>query len=107
MQIQDAPHFRDPLRMLVGPVAAGNDDFALRTVEMAAPIGNDAVAADGFSAVQVSSQATVSQNRVIGNAFGEGKFIEVFHETVLRVEEINTVRHSLQWRSGGGWFYCR
>ena len=42
---QDPPRLGNPLGIPIGPVVAGNDHFALRAVEVAAPVGHDTVGA--------------------------------------------------------------
>ena len=82
MQIENPFHLCDPLGMLVGPMPAGDDDFTLRSIEMAAPVGDDAVAADGFGVTQISALAAVAQNGVVGNSLGERQFVQIFYETM-------------------------
>jgi hypothetical protein len=52
----------------VGGVRGRHDEFALRSVEMAAPVGHDAVGAHGFRVVLVPAFATVAHDRVIRDA---------------------------------------
>jgi hypothetical protein len=43
MLAQDAAHLGDGLEILVGGVRGRHDEFALRAVEVAAPVGYDAI----------------------------------------------------------------
>ena len=49
-------------------VARWHDEFALRAVEVAAPIRHDAVGAHGFGAVPISSLFTVAADDVVWDA---------------------------------------
>ena len=44
MKEENAAHFRDPLRILVGTVTGGDDARRLGAVEVRTPIGDDAAA---------------------------------------------------------------
>ena len=45
-----------------------HDEFALRAVEVAAPVGHDAVGAHGFRLVLVPAFAAIAHDRVIRDA---------------------------------------
>ncbi len=47
---------------------ARNDQLAFGAVQVAAPVGNDAVAAHRFGAVEVSSLTPIPDNGVEGNS---------------------------------------
>lgn len=49
-------------RVLIGPMTAWNDEFALISIEVAAPVGNDAIGADGFGRIKITTLATITND---------------------------------------------
>src|SRR6266404_2536914 len=67
-RLENPPDFGDPLRRVFGAVICRDDQFRLSTIQMRAPIRDDAI-----TAVWRIAFATVADDRVIGNASGERK----------------------------------
>src|SRR4051794_16180853 len=84
--IEDPPDLRDALRVAVGPVVAGHDDFTLRAIEVAAPVWHDAIGTLGRRFVLVATLAPVGDDRVIRDAFYERDGVDGGDEAVVRVE---------------------
>ena len=60
MQAEDAVHLLDGRRILVGAVAGGDDQLALRALHVAAPVRDDAVRLDARSVIEVAAFAPVT-----------------------------------------------
>ncbi len=90
---ENAACFGDAQRVLVGPVAAGDDEFAHSAVEMTAPVGHDTVGANGRCMVQVTAFAAVSDDGVIRNALGQWQLVKRGDEAVFGIEEVDAVWH--------------
>lgn len=67
MLVEDSAHFGDAERVPVRPVIAGDDEFALRAVEVAAPVGDDAIRADRGFVAEIAAFAAVAEDGVVGN----------------------------------------
>ena len=59
MQHQNAFHLGNRLGMLIGPVVARNDQFALGSIDMTAPVRHEAVAALWLRVIQIPPFAPV------------------------------------------------
>lgn len=71
MEVEDAEDLEDAGGILMAAVVGGNDEFALRAVEVTAGVGHEAVAADGRVEFGVGF-AAVADDAVIGDAGAEG-----------------------------------
>ena len=92
MVAEDAAHLSDGLGILVGGVRGWHDEFALRSVEMAAPVGHDAVGAHGFRVVLVPAFATVAHDRVIRDAGCDRQLVDREHKAVVWREGVHAIR---------------
>ena len=77
--------------MLMSTVAGWNNQLALRTIQMAAPVRNEAITAHGFGVIRIASFATVSYDGMIGDPWLNWNRVDDFHETIVRRKGINTV----------------
>jgi len=73
----------------MGAMTGGNDQFALSAVEVAAPIGNDAVAGEWSIAFP-----SIADDGVIRDGGGDGQRIDGSHEWIVRRERVDAVRNA-------------
>ena len=75
-------------------VGGGNDEFALRIGQVAAPVGDKAVRADRLGFVFVAALAAVADDGVVGNGGGQGEGVDGFDEAVVGGQGVDAVGHA-------------
>src|SRR6266566_7139868 len=90
VELEDAMDFGDGLRIFRRTVIARRDKFAPGTVEMAAPVRNNAV-----TAIRSVTTATVTDDRVIGNSLRDRNSVNSHHETIIRRHSVDAVGKAL------------
>src|SRR6478609_3524920 len=93
---QNPVELGDTLGVLMGPVTAGDDEFADRPIEMAAPVGHETVEADGWGVIEVTALASVGDERMEGDALHRRDFVDGDDKAVLWIKGIEAVRHTLE-----------
>ena len=71
-------------------MTARGDKFALRAIEMAAPVGDDTIAA-----LRRITTSPIAQDRVIRNPGRDRDLIDADHEAVVRGQRVDAVREAL------------
>jgi len=62
-----------------------------------APVGHDAVVADGFGVVQIAAFTPITDDGIEGNALGRGDRVDGGHKAVPRLEGVDAVRYTLEF----------
>jgi hypothetical protein len=91
-QPQNAPHFGNGLRILMGAVVRGDDKFRLCAVEMAAPVRHDAIGTDGRRVVFIPALSAVADDRM--NARCDRHGVDRLHNTIVWGNRVDAVWNS-------------
>ena len=86
VEMEDALHFSDRLRIALGAVVGRDDQLRPRAFEMGAPVGDDAVAR-----VRRVAAAAIADDTVVGQAGLDGDGVDRFHEAVVGGEGVDAV----------------
>ena len=97
--IQSAMNLGDGLWIQRRAMIAWCNELALRTVQMTAPIGDDAVAA--FWGVTASP---VTYDGVVCNGSGDRQLVDAHDKAVIRSQRIDAIREAVQLK--GAWIGC-
>src|SRR5882724_2863292 len=91
VELENPMDLGDGLRIFRRTVIARRDKFAFGTIEVAAPVSDDAVAA-----VRSVATAAVTDNGVIRNSLRDRDLIDCYNETIVRGERVHAVGKTLQ-----------
>ena len=91
VSMEDSLHLSHALTMEDGPMPARNDQLAFGVVQMAAPVGYDAVVAHRLGAVEVASLTPVTDDGVVGDSRLRCECIYCLQKGVSWVENVDAV----------------
>jgi len=96
VELENAVNLGDGLGIVRRTVIAGRDKFAPGPSKVAAPIGNNTVAA-----IWSVPTTTVTDNGVIWNSRRDRNGVNPHYETIIRRHGIDAIGKTLQFQRGG------
>ena len=96
MGLEDAFDLGDGFLVLVGTVVRGHRQFALGSLHVAAPVGDEAVGLDRLGVVRIAALASITDNDMIRNAGSGRHMVDGLDEAVFGRHGVHTVGHAFQ-----------
>jgi hypothetical protein len=89
--LKNSFNFSNRFGIACGGMVGRNDQLGLCALQMGTPIRNDAI-----RAIWRVAPAAISNDRVVWDAWGNWELIHRLHESVVRFERIDAVRHAIK-----------